>query len=53
MTTEKRATSYRLSEATMRRIERLSVKLEISKAATIERAIRELAEREGVDKGER
>lgn len=37
----------------MRRIQALAARLEISKAAVIERAIRELAQREGVGKGER
>ena len=48
----KQATSYRLSEATMRRIKALAARLELSHAAVIEQAVRLLARREGIGKGE-
>lgn len=52
MTTEKQATSYRLSGTARRLIEALAVRLGISQTAVIEQAVRLLARREGIGKGE-
>lgn len=48
----KAATSYRLSDTARRLVKALSVRLGISQTAVIEMALRALARREGIGKGE-
>lgn len=48
MPTEKRSTSFRLSEEARRLLDRIAAKLGVSQAAALELAIRLLAKREGV-----
>lgn len=48
----KAPTSFRLSDTALRLVRALSVRLGISQTAVIEMALRALARREGIGKGE-